>query len=85
LLFGIAIPAGLHLVSPANVKAQKVTKGALDLAAMQADIAHLKELAPSQSHAMTDVGYQFANLWVCREATTTMKKKCAGACRGTRP
>jgi hypothetical protein len=34
-----------------------------DLAAMQADIAHLKEVVPSQSHAMTDVGYQFANLW----------------------
>jgi hypothetical protein len=34
-----------------------------DLAAMQADIAHLKEVVPSQSHSMTDVGYQFANLW----------------------
>jgi len=30
---------------------------------MQADIAHLKEVVPSQSHTMTDVGYQFANLW----------------------
>jgi hypothetical protein len=29
----------------------------------QSDIAHLKEVVPSQSHAMTDVGYQFANLW----------------------
>ncbi len=34
-----------------------------DLVAMQADIAHLKEVVPSQSHSMTDVGYQFANLW----------------------
>lgn len=34
-----------------------------DLAAMQADIAHLKEMAPSQSHAMADVGFHWANLW----------------------
>jgi hypothetical protein len=34
-----------------------------DIAAMQADIAHLKEVVPSQSHAMTDVAYQFSSLW----------------------
>jgi hypothetical protein len=47
-----------------NVMAQEAAKNpAPDLAAMQADIAHLKEVVPSQSHTMTDVGYQFANLW----------------------
>jgi len=49
-----------HLTQPATVMAQDA---APDLAAMQADIAHLKEVVPSQSHSMTDVGYQFANLW----------------------
>ena len=34
-----------------------------DIAAMQADIAHLKEVVPSQSHTMTDVAYQFSGLW----------------------
>ena len=44
--------------------AQTGTKNPVpDIAAMQADIAHLKEVVPSQSHTMTDVGYQFANLW----------------------
>ena len=28
-----------------------------------ADIAGLKAVVPSQSHAMTDVGFQYANLW----------------------
>jgi hypothetical protein len=34
-----------------------------NIASMQAEIAHLKEVIPSQSHTMTDVGFQFANLW----------------------
>jgi len=37
--------------------------GAIDLVALKADVDRLKEIVPSQSHAMTDVGYQFANLW----------------------
>jgi hypothetical protein len=37
--------------------------GATEIAAMQADIAHLKEVVPSQSHTMTDVAYQFSSLW----------------------
>lgn len=34
-----------------------------DTSEIQADIAHLKEVVPSQSHAMTDVAYQFSCLW----------------------
>jgi hypothetical protein len=49
-----------HLTPTATVLAQSP---APDLAAMQADIAHLKESMPSQSHTMTDVGFQYANLW----------------------
>ena len=33
------------------------------LAAMQADIAHLKDVVPSQSHTMADVAYHFSNVW----------------------
>jgi hypothetical protein len=62
------IPALRHTVFPGTVAAQDGTKEAApDLAAMQADIAHLKEVVPSQSHSMTDVGYQFANLWFAGE------------------
>jgi hypothetical protein len=37
------------------------------LTAMQADIAHLKEVVPSQSHSMADVAYHFTNLWFAGE------------------
>lgn len=30
---------------------------------LESDVAALKDARPSQSHAMMDVGYQFANLW----------------------
>ena len=63
LIVGLLMPAVRHIVSPRPVAAQEAGKGTPDLAAMQADIAHLKEVVPSQSHTMTDVGYQFANLW----------------------
>jgi hypothetical protein len=63
LLIGLTIAAVRHIIVPSRVAAQEASKGAPDLATMQADIAHLKEVVPSQSHTMTDVGYQFANLW----------------------
>lgn len=30
---------------------------------LQADVAHLKDITPAQSHSMIDVGYHMANLW----------------------
>lgn len=36
-------------------------------ASLEADVAALKDARPSQSHAMMDVGYQFANLWFAGE------------------
>jgi hypothetical protein len=30
---------------------------------LQADVAHLKDVIPGQSHSMIDVGYHMANLW----------------------
>ena len=38
-----------------------------DLTALRADIARLKANAPSQSHTMSDVGYQWTNLWFAGE------------------
>src|SRR5260221_14534919 len=34
---------------------------------LQADVAHLKDIVPGQSHAMIDVGYHMANLWFAAE------------------
>lgn len=43
-------------------------KTSADLAALQADVARLKDVTPSQSHAMADVAYHFANLWFAAQA-----------------
>ncbi len=56
-----------HWKGVPTVAAQEQAQPAPDLAAMAADIAHLKEVVPSQSHTMTDVGFQFANLWFAGE------------------
>jgi cytochrome c553 len=53
--------AGLRTV--AAMEQSPATASGRDIAAMQADIAHLKEVVPSQSHSMTDVAYQFSCLW----------------------
>lgn len=34
-----------------------------EVAALREEVARLKRLVPSQSHAMQDVGYHFTNLW----------------------
>lgn len=39
----------------------------VDVDALRADVDRLKDAVPSQSHAMTDVGYQFVNLWFAAE------------------
>lgn len=49
------------VVSPA---AQQVAAPTSDVAA---DVAHLKEVVPTQSHTMTDVGQHWANLWFAAE------------------
>jgi hypothetical protein len=41
--------------------------GGVDAVALRADVDHMKDVVPSQSHSMTDVGYQFANLWFAAE------------------
>jgi hypothetical protein len=61
VLVGIVLANGMHFFAHSGTVMAQTP--APDLAAMQADIAHLKEVVPSQSHSMTDVGFQFANLW----------------------
>ena len=34
-----------------------------DLAALKAELTRLKGMVPDQSHAMSDVGYHYSNLW----------------------
>ena len=34
-----------------------------DLAALREEVARLRQLVPSQSHGMQDVGYHYTNLW----------------------
>ncbi|HEV2984485.1 MAG TPA: hypothetical protein VGX46_08855 [Vicinamibacterales bacterium] len=46
-------------VAPASTESAAQT----ELVSVKADIAKLKGATPSQSHAMADVGYHFANLW----------------------
>jgi len=50
-------------MATASAAQQDAAKPAPDINAMQAEIDHLKEVVPSQSHTMTDVSFQFANLW----------------------
>jgi hypothetical protein len=39
------------------------TKPSPEVTALRAEVDRLKSLTPSQSHAMADVGYHFANCW----------------------
>jgi cytochrome c553 len=48
-----------HREAPVPVTAQTTT--------LEADVAHLKDIVPGQSHAMIDVGYHMANLWFAVE------------------
>jgi hypothetical protein len=47
---------------PAPVPAASATP-ATDPASLQADVAHLKDIVPAQSHTMIDVGWHMQNLW----------------------
>ncbi len=69
ILLGLAIAAfvwrvGNHAAEPAITKPSPAVQVSADeLTALRAEIERLKGLAPSQSHAMADVGYHFANCW----------------------
>jgi len=67
----LVVAAGLFVVLPlllprgeaqAQVAARPTTN-AVDVAALQAELALVKSQLPDQAHGMADVGYHFANLW----------------------
>jgi hypothetical protein len=60
-LLGIAALSGGELIEPAQ--AMEPNADAAQVAALKAEIEQLRGQIPSQSHAMTDVDYQFTNLW----------------------
>ena len=45
------------------VAQQAAPDSAAEIAALKAEIADIRGMLPSQSHTMTDVEYNFANLW----------------------
>ena len=63
--FGIAFGMSISQRSELThfVAADEPAKPATDLATLQAEIEHLKKIAPDQAHAMQDVDYHFTNLW----------------------
>jgi len=69
LRIGIVAAAALVLGMALTVFDRKpavcadVPKAAGELNALRAEVAALKDLLPDQSHAMSDVGYHFTNLW----------------------
>ena len=69
LRFGIvavvacAVGAGLAAFERQSAVIAAVPKGTEPLNTLRAEVAALKDLLPDQSHAMSDVGYHFTNLW----------------------
>lgn len=64
VLFACGIIVGVFLILFWKRFGPHTTKAVdPEIEAMQNDIAHLKAVVPSQSHAMTDVAFQFSNLW----------------------
>src|SRR5678816_724889 len=67
----LLVAAGLFVVLPlflqrGQAQAQAAatpTTNAVDVAALQAELALVKGQLPDQAHGMADVGYHFANLW----------------------
>ena len=63
VLVGVATGGGMIADSHAQAPA-----GDDDPAALRAEIEHLKSIAPSQGVAMTEVAYNFNNLWFAAHA-----------------
>jgi hypothetical protein len=59
--------ACMALCGPLAASAQ-VADTATNIAQLKADVAALKSVTPSQSHAMMDVDYHFTNLWFAAQA-----------------
>ena len=59
----VALAAGVALAVPPLARATEADSEAAQIAALKAEVEQLRGQIPSQSHAMTDVDYQFTNLW----------------------
>jgi hypothetical protein len=55
--------SALALVFTLSLSAAEPPSGSDDPATLRSDVAHLKDIAPGQSLAMTQVAYNFNNLW----------------------
>ncbi len=73
---GLALGASLTLLRsqtaaqpPSATPAAKPADSTNEIAALRAEVDRLKSLVPSQSHAMADVGYHFANCWFAAQKT----------------
>lgn len=67
-VLGVVLGAGLFRSSgvgpPLSLALAQDSKPSSDeLASLKAEVARLKGLVPDQSHAMSDVGYHYNNLW----------------------
>lgn len=62
-MFVVALVALGGAVASAVVAQQPASDSAAEIAALKAEIADIRGMLPSQSHTMTDVEYNFANLW----------------------
>jgi hypothetical protein len=63
-----ALGAGLAAFERQSAVLGGVPKGADPLSTIRAEVATIKDLLPDQSHAMSDVGYHFTNLWFAVQA-----------------
>jgi hypothetical protein len=59
----VVLPLGLQPGQAQGQAAAKPTTNAVEVAALQAELALVKSQLPDQAHGMADVGYHFANLW----------------------
>jgi hypothetical protein len=67
VLLGALAIVVTNAVLPPAVKVEAQARPRVDAMQLQADVNRLKELVPSQSHTMADVGYNWANLWFAAE------------------
>jgi len=65
MLIAVSIAAGCQQkAAPAPASpAPASPAGDAKASTLEADVAHLKDITPSQSHTMIDVGYHMSNLW----------------------
>ncbi|MBI4887421.1 MAG: hypothetical protein HY824_10025 [Acidobacteria bacterium] len=62
-LVGSAVAVRWSRAAPGAAGQTRAAEGVVPASSAESDLAHLKDVVPSQSHSMSDVGYHFANLW----------------------